>query len=635
MPQLNNNLTQITQKIRRDIIISSTAAGTGHPTSSLSGVEVMTQIMFGGYFKTDLDNPQNPLNDRLIFSKGHASPLFYALYAAAGLISNEELKTFREFESVLEGHPTPRFKYTEATTGSLGQGLGIAVGMALNAKKENLPYNTFALMGDSEIAEGSIWEAMNSGAYYKLDNLIGIVDVNRLGQRGETQHGHDLETLKQKSEAFGWETYTVDGHNLEEIKKVLDQIMENQGNGKPKMILAKTFKGAGISFLENADNWHGKALPEDKAKEALAEIGELQNFETAKIAGVESRKNSPLLAKGWQPKADGVVLENKIKFENYQIGEKVATRKAYGNALINIGQARQDVVVLDAEMNNSTYSDSFAKKFPERYFEMFIAEQNMISTATGLAIRGNIPFASTFASFLSRAADQIRMAQYSNTNLKIMGSHCGTSIGPDGPSQMAVEDLAIFRAIHGSRVFYPSDAVCADKLVAGMLDYHGIEYLRCTRADTPVIYSQDEEFVAGGSKTHGASDEDKATVIGAGITLHEALKAQKELAQKGVKIRVIDLYSVKPVDKQAIIKAANETNKIITVEDHYQEGGIFSAVSECLTENLSEVKNKDFIGIKPLAVKKISRSGSTEELLRFMEIDSQAVVRQLMDNMDN
>jgi len=617
---MQNNLHQITQKIRRDIIISSTAAGTGHPTSSLSGVEVMAQIMFGGYFKTDLKNPQNPLNDRLIFSKGHASPLFYALYAAAGIISDEELKTFREFDSVLEGHPTPRFKYTEATTGSLGQGLGIAVGMALHAKKENLPYNTFALMGDSEIAEGSIWEAMNSAKFYNLDNLIGIVDVNRLGQRGETQHGHDLQTLKEKSEAFGWETYTVDGHNLKEIKKVLDAIFKNSENGKPKMILAKTFKGAGVSFLENEDGWHGKALPEEKAQEALKQIGELENFETAKITGIEDRKNKNTP----QPPCQGEVSP-----QEYTLGEKVATRKAYGNALINLGNAREDVVVLDAEMNNSTYSNSFAEKFPERYFEMFIAEQNMISVATGMSIRGNIPYVSTFASFLSRALDQIRMAQYSNTNLKIMGSHCGTSIGPDGPSQMAVEDLSFFRAIHGSQVFYPSDAVCADKLVAGMLDYHGIEYLRCTRADTPVLYGKDEEFVAGGSKTHGESNEDKATIIAAGITLHEALKAQKELAEKGIKVRVIDLYSVKPVDKQAIIKAANETSKIITVEDHYQEGGIFSAVSECLVENLTEINNKKFKGIKPLAVKKISRSGTTEELLRFMEIDSKAIVEEV------
>lgn len=603
-----STLIPLNNRIRADIINSTTAAGTGHPTSSLSASEVMTSIFFGGYFQADLNDTARKNNDRLIFSKGHAAPLFYALYAAAGKITQEELLKLRQFESPLEGHPTLRFPYTEAATGSLGQGLGVGVGMALNARLDNTNYKTWVLLGDSEMAEGSIWEAMNSASYYHLSSLIGIVDMNRLGQRGETQFGHNSDNLKAKCEAFGWEVFVIeDGHNVEQIITTLDAVTMSKTD-KPKMIIAKTFKGHGVSFAENKDGFHGKAFTKEQAAVAIAEIGDFDGNIIGSVAMPSDVDNEG-------GSKDGI---KEVPFTSYSSTEKVATRKAYGNALVAIGSVRGDVVALDAEMNNSTFSNQFAAAYPTRYFEMFIAEQNMISVATGLARRGKVPFVSTFAAFLSRAFDQIRMCQYSQANIKIMGSHAGVSIGPDGSSQMAVEDLAMMRAILNSTVLYPSDAISTERLTAIAADIDGLTYIRCTRADTPLLYSADEVFEIGKSKTLRSSDNDVVTVFAAGITLHEALKAADLLAQEGIAIRVIDAYSIKPIDTEVIAKACSETKAIITVEDHYLEGGLYEAVCS------SGVVTKP---VHPLAVKKMSRSGTPEELLAFMEIDAQAIVK--------
>jgi transketolase len=607
-----SHLPELCKQVRYNILRSTTAAGTGHPTSSLSGVEFMSALMFGGFFKTELDNPANPNNDRLIFSKGHACPLLYSLYYAAGHVSETELMNLRKFGNVLEGHPTMQWKYTEAATGSLGQGLGVAAGMALALQRDFVAEqsypNVWCVLGDSEMAEGSVWEAMNCGAYNNLNNLIAIVDLNRLGQRGETQIGHHSEILEAKANAFGWETFVVDGHNLDAIEAVYNQIAISE-SPKPKMVIAKTFKGAGISFIQDKEGWHGKALSQTDCERATDELG---------IIDTNMKWAIP------HPETNLVRTVNKSTHSNFEYNkdDKVATRLAYGNALNNLGANYADVVALDAEMNNSTFANIFAKNFPDRYFEMFIAEQNMVSVATGLSRMGRVPFVSTFAAFLTRAADQIRMAQYSHANIKFMGSHVGVSIGPDGSSQMAVEDISLFRAILDSVVLYPSDAVCTDKLVQKMANYKGISYLRCTRADVPVIYDNSETFQIGGSKTIFSSVNDKVTVIAAGITLFEAIKAAKELAKENIMIRIIDLYSIKPLDKTAIAKACQETQALITVEDHLQEGGIFEAVSSC------GVITKP---VHCLAVKKMSCSGTPAELLKLMEIDADAIIRKVKE----
>jgi transketolase len=608
---MSNNLTAIAKQIRYNILRSTTQAGTGHPTSSLSAVEVMTQMMFGGYFTTYLDNPTNINNDRLIFSKGHACPLLYSMYYTLGQVSESELMSLRQFESILEGHPTMRWNYTEAATGSLGQGLGIACGMALGIQKEfaeSEAYpNVWCLLGDSEMAEGSVWEAMNCASYYNLNNLIAVVDMNRLGQRGQTQLGHDSHNLAARAEAFGWEVWTCDGHNLDEIKKVYDQMFDSI-TSQPKMLIAKTFKGAGVSFLENQNGWHGKALSIDDCNRAIRELGEFD----LNLRGTIELPNTNLET----PKSNFDF--NPIDYSK-QI--QVATRKAYGNALNNLGTNLQ-VVALDAEMNNSTYSEIFAKHYPDQYFEMFIAEQNMVSVATGLARMGNIPFISTFAAFLTRAADQFRMSQYSQTNLKVMGSHCGVSIGPDGSSQMALEDISLFRSILGSVVLYPCDAVSTDRLVQAMAKHEGLTYLRCTRAETPIIYGNDEVFEIGGAKTVVSSSNDVITIMAAGITLHEAIKAANELNSEGIKIRVVDMYCIKPINKDIIENSCRDTQAIIVVEDHYTEGGLYESICA------SGVVYKP---IYSLAVTKMSRSGTPAELMKYMEIDSEAIVNKVKE----
>lgn len=601
-----DKLIELTNLIRYWILNMTTKAGSGHPTSSLSATDLMTVLMFGGFFRFNQKFPKYPNNDRLIFSKGHAAPLFYSLWAAAGALTYKDLLTLRKFGSKLEGHPTMRFPYTEAATGSLGQGLSIGLGMALNAKYiDKLPYNTFVLLGDSEMAEGSVWEAIQLAAYYKLNNLIGIIDVNRLGQRGQTMYGHKIKDYADRVKSFGWKVITIDGHKIDKIFYAYEAALKSN---MPTMIVAKTIKGKGVKFIENKDNWHGRPLDKKELKKAIKGLGKI-NFR------VRSEILSPtnIKIKKFNPKK----IQNNIR-----INSDMATREAYGRALVRIYNKYPEIVVLDAETSNSTYTEIFKKKYPKNFFEMFIAEQNMVGTAQGLSGRNKIPFISTFAAFFSRAYDQIRMSQYSDANIKFVGSHAGVSIGQDGSSQMGLEDIAMFRAIHGSTVFYPSDPVSTDKLVEIAASVKGIFYIRTSRNKTPTLYNKTDNFAIGGSKVIYQSDKDRVTIIGAGITLHEALAAYKDLKKKKINIRVIDLYSIKPVDKKTLIKAAKETKGIIVVEDHYQAGGISEAV-------LSALENEP-VKLKSLAVNKLPQSGSKDELLNYENIDKSAIIKEVI-----
>lgn len=603
---MKQQLETLAKLIRYFILISTTKAGSGHPSSSLSAADLMTTLMFGGFFRFDAENPAFPNNDRLIFSKGHASPLLYALWAAAGQVSEEELLALRKFNSPLEGHPSMAFKYTEAATGSLGQGLSIGVGMAINAKYvDKLPYKTYVLLGDSEMAEGSIWEAMEIATHYKLDNLVGIIDVNRLGQRGETMQGHDLKIYKERAKSFGWEAIVIDGHNFDEIILAFEKAGKNKD--KPTMIIAKTIKGKGVSFLEGKDGWHGKALKEDELQIALEELGEFDKNIRGELSQPEKVKPASYKV-------------SQSSLEDHPLDKPLATRKAYGRALVKIHPDFPDMVVLDAETSNSTYAEIFKEAYPDRFFEMFIAEQNMIGTALGFSRRGKIPFVSTFAAFFTRGFDQIRMSQYSDANIKFIGSHAGVSIGEDGPSQMGLEDIAMFRTILDGIVLYPSDAVSTEKLIRLAAEHKGIVYIRTTRSATPIIYNEDEEFEIGGSKTVRQSDNDQMTIVGAGITLHETLVAYEKLKEENISVRIIDLYSIKPIDKVALEKAAKETKAIISVEDHNPEGGIGEAVMSALSDNP--------IPIYPIAVRKMPKSGKPEELLDYEEISADAIVKK-------
>lgn len=603
-----NDLASLAKLIRYYCLVSTTKAGSGHPTSSLSAADLMTGLFFGGTFRFDPARPLHPNNDRIIFSKGHAAPLLYALWAAAGRVSEQELLGLRTFGDPLEGHPTPAFPYTEAATGSLGQGLSVGVGMAVNAKYfDRLPYRTYVLLGDSEMAEGSVWEAMAIAAHYKLGNLTGIIDVNRLGQRGQTMHGHDLDAYRLKAEAFGWETFVIDGHDLGQIRKTYE--LASGIADSPVMVIAKTLKGKGVSFIEDRDGWHGKALTKEELERALAELGKIDPAVRGTMPAPEDlhppqtparRRTAPL---------------------TYAPGESVATRRAYGTALERLFPRYPDIVVLDAEVGNSTYAELFKARYPERFLEMFIAEQNMVGTAIGLALRGKTPFVSSFAAFLTRAFDQIRMARYSDAGIRFCGSHAGVSIGEDGSSQMGLEDLALFRSIQGSVVLYPSDAVAAERLVEALAEHRGISYLRTTRMGTPVLYRNDEAFRIGGSKVLRSSSADAAAIVAAGITVHEALKAYEVLKNEDIMVRIIDLYSVKPVDAQTLLKAAEDTGVLLTVEDHVAEGGIGEAVRSALAESP--------VIVHSLAVRKLPRSGKPDQLLAYEGISRDAIVRRV------
>jgi transketolase len=649
------DLEKICKLIRYWILKMTTEAGSGHATSSLSAVELMVALMFSGFFKFEIRNPKFENNDRLIFSKGHASPLFYALWAAArsqdqtiAVPDEKDLMSYRKFGSDLEGHPTQRFPYTEASTGSLGQGLSIGVGMAMASSKfkvQSSKFRTFVLLGDSEMAEGSNWEAIQLASYYKLDNLMGIVDVNRLGQRGETMYGYDVIQYKKRLKAFGWQTYTVDGHNLEQILDVYKAAFRI--NKRPTMIIAKTVKGKGVSFLEDRKGWHGRALFPAELDKALAEIGQvdtsirgtIQKPEKAQVQKLKLKTQSYSLKVENQNTEYRIQnSEEKLETGNYQLGNLVATREAYGEALKMLAGKYPELMVLDAEVSNSTYAEKMKEAAPKRFFEMFIAEQNMVGTALGLSLRGKIPMVSTFAAFFSRAFDQIRMSQYSNANIKFVGSHAGVSIGEDGSSQMGLEDLAIFRTLHNSVVLYPSDAVSTVKLVEEAVKHQGNVYIRITRGKTAVIYSHEESFVIGGSKTLKENPDDVVTLVGGGVTLHECLKAAEILEKEGVKARVIDLYSIKPLDVETLRKAAEETKAIVMVEDHYPEGGIGEAVAAVLASLdykvtiaqyhiTAESQKRNDVNFVSLAVRKLPRSGKPEELLGYEEIDTEAIVK--------
>ena len=602
-------LRRLAARVRYYILTSTTEAGSGHPTSSLSATELMVGLLFGGIFRYNADHPEHPNNDRLIFSKGHASPLFYSLWAAAGRLTEEDLMTYRRFGSPLEGHPTVAFRYAEAATGSLGQGLSIGIGMALNAKYlDKLPYRTYVLLGDSEMAEGSQWEAIQIATHYQLDNLVGILDVNRLGQRGETMYGHDLKAYERRVSSFGWETISIDGHSFPEILTAYEKALDV--SGKPTMIIAKTIKGKGVSFLEDKNGWHGKALKKDELNRALKEFGPLDQSVRGEIAKPEDLKPEERIPR-------------EAKKMGYQINQPVATRKAYGNALVRIFPKFPKVVSLDGEVSNSTYAEIFKEAYPEQFFEMYIAEQNMVGAALGLSCRGKIPFVSTFSAFFTRAFDQIRMSQYSNANIKFIGSHAGVSIGQDGPSQMGLEDIAMFRTIFGGVVLYPCDAVSTEHLIEEAAKHHGIFYIRTTREAAAVIYDEKEKFVIGGSKVLKKSDRDAVTVIAGGVTVHEALKAYEELKKEGIFIRVIDLYSIKPMDEATLREAGKTTKAVITVEDHYAEGGIGEAVKSALSTLL--------IPVHSLAVRKRPKSGKPEELLDYEEISQKAIIQKVKE----
>ena len=595
----------LARQLRIDSIRCSTAAGSGHPTSSLSAADLIA-VLLAGHLRYDFGQPDNPANDHLIFSKGHASPLVYAMFKAAGAINDDELMTFRKFGSRLEGHPTPILPWVDVATGSLGQGLPIGVGVALAGKRVlEAPYHVWVLIGDSETAEGSIWEAFDHAGHEGLANLTAIVDVNRLGQRGPTELEWDMSAYAARVRAFGVDPIVIDGHDPAEID---DAYARARAASRPTAVLARTVKGKGVSFLENKEGWHGKALDPEQAKQALAELSEARS-RTFPVQKPERWERPSMQRTG------------SLALKSYT--EPIATRKAYGEALAALGAARKDVVVLDAEVSNSTHAEDFKKTAPERFFEMYIAEQQMVAAAVGMQVVGLVPFASTFAAFFTRAYDFIRMAAISRAQIRLVGSHAGVSIGEDGPSQMGLEDLAMMRAVHGSTVLYPSDGNQTAKLVAQMADRDGITYMRTTREKTPIVYDKGESFPIGGSKTVRQSSKDRATIVAAGITLHEALKAVDVLAHEDIAVRVIDLYTVKPIDAEAIADAARATDgRIVVVEDHWVEGGIGDAVLAALAE-----KGFRDLRYRHLAVRKMPGSGKPAEMLDDAGISTVHIVR--------
>ncbi|CEJ45888.1 Transketolase [Umezakia ovalisporum] len=605
---------ELGQQLRVDSIRATTVAGSGHPTSSMSAADLMA-VLLCKYLRYDFDNPHHPNSDRLIFSKGHAAPLLYSMYKAAGVISDEELQLLRHFGSRLEGHPTPILPWVDVATGSLGQGLPIGVGIALAGKYlDQLPYHTWVLLGDSETAEGSVWEAFDHAGHYTLDNLIAIIDVNRLGQRGQTELGWNTQAYANRARAFGWQAIEIDGHNLIEIDQAYSAAVAV--NDRPTVVIARTKKGKGVASLEDLGGWHGKALKPDEEEQVIAELGGTRHL----IISVDKPEEQG------QPASLGVAQP--LRLPIYNKGTKLATRRAYGDALVALGAAQPNVIALDAEVSNSTYAEDFAEIYPERYFEMYIAEQQMVAAAVGLQVRKYKPFASTFAAFLTRAYDFVRMAAVSRANIKLVGSHGGVSIGQDGASQMGLEDLAAFRAVWSSIVLYPSDANQTAKLVAQMSNLDGIVYLRTTRESTPVIYDSHEEFPIGGSKVIRSSDCDCAAVIGAGITLHEALKAYDRLKNEGITVRVIDAYSIKPIDVRTLHQAARDCNgNLVVVEDHWIEGGLGAAVLDAFagTSN-TPIYNGSQLRLVKLAVRDMPSSGTPQELLHAAKIDADAIV---------
>lgn len=670
-------LCKIANFLRYQSLRITTLAGSGHPTSSLSASDLMA-VLLANFYRYDFKNPDNIYNDRLIFSKGHASPLYYSLFAVCGAIKVKELDTYRKFGSILEGHPTPNFPFTDAATGSLGQGLSVGVGLALGIRQQaignrykknshimpsaySLLPKVYVLLGDGEMAEGSVWEAAEIASKYGLNNLIAIIDVNKLGQSDETMLGHDVRTYQKRLESFGWETRVIDGHDYDEIASVFRQAQnsnlktQNHNSklkkvviGKPFAIIAKTIKGKGVSFLEGKNGWHGKPLNKEQLEQAVKELSEVD-------VDLRIKVRRPSVFTPSSPKSPKSLKS--LKSLKYKKGDQVATRKAYGMALAKLGEASPNVVALDGDVKNSTYSEIFKEKFPERFFEMYIAEQNMVGASIGFSRMGFIPFISTFSAFLTRAFDQVRMASLSDANIKICGSHAGVSIGEDGPSQMGLEDIAMFRSIFGCSVLYPADAVSTEKLVFAMANNNGIFYLRTSRPATPVIYDDNEKFPIGGCKIHQIKTQNslrlrsgqaklkaqnhnlklktnKILIIAAGITLFEALKAQKELVKEEIETIVVDCYSIKPIDRETLKKLVLPSfargplaktvgiSNVITVEDHYFEGGLGDAVLNVFASN-------EKVKVYKMAVTKKPRSGKAEELLDFEGISAKAIIAKV------
>ncbi|MGW1023800.1 transketolase [Streptomyces sp. NPDC002577] len=596
-------LTALAQQLRVDSVRAAAAAGSGHPTSSMSAADLMA-VLLARHLRYDFERPEHPGNDRFILSKGHASPLLYAAYKAAGAINETELLTFRRLGSRLEGHPTPqRLPWVEVATGSLGQGLPVGVGIALSGKRlERIGYRVWVLCGDSELAEGSVWEAAEHAGHEHLENLTAIVDVNRLGQRGPTRHQWDLDSYARRFQAFGWHTIKADGHDVDDIDRAYAEARSTLG--QPTAILARTVKGKGVRSVENREGLHGKPLPDPE--EAIEELGGVHDVRV----DVQSPPPARMLHS---------VRTGHLELPRYETGDKVATRDAYGQALAALGTARGDVVALDGEVSDSTRSEFFAKEHPERFFECYIAEQQMVAAAVGLAARGWVPYASTFAAFFTRAYDFVRMASISGADINLVGSHAGVAIGADGPSQMGLEDLAMFRAVHDSTVLYPCDANQAAHLVAAMAEQRGVSYLRTSRGEMPVVYGPGEEFPVGGSKVLRMSDADRLTVVAAGVTVHEALAAARLLADEGIAVRVIDLYSVKPVDRRTLRAAAERTGCLLTVEDHRLEGGLGDAVMDAFVDGGPVPR------MVRLAVRTMPGSAAPREQLHAAGIDAQSI----------
>jgi transketolase len=606
-------LTNIATRLRIDSIRATSEAGSGHPTSCCSMAD-LTAALFFAEMRFDPKDPHNPDSDRFVLSKGHAAPILYAAWAEAGAFDRGELLKLRTIGSDLEGHPTPRLPFVDVATGSLGQGICAAIGTALNARRIKSQYRTYVLLGDGESAEGSVWEAANVATMDNIDSLCGITDVNALGQSRPTMWQHDMEQFARRWRAFGWHAIVIDGHDMTAILDALDEARKTKG--QPTMILARTIKGKGVSFVEGKEGWHGK--PFKKGEELDRALAELETqFVPVPAGGPAANLSSQIPRPSSTPRA--IINAKPVPPPAYKMGELVATREAYGTAIAKLGEADSRVVALDADVKNSTFSDKFEHALPDRFYENFIAEQVMVGAAMGLAARGAIPFPSTFACFLSRAFDFIRMAAISNVNIKLAGSHAGVSIGEDGPSQMALEDLAMCRTQPNFTVLYPCDAVSTERLVALAAYHSGPAYIRTSRPKTPVIYANDEAFTVGGLKVVRESGEDVATVIGGGITVFEALKAYDELRAGKTLIRVIDLYSVAPVDAAGLVSAGRATGgRLITVEDHYAAGGIGDAVAEAVADA--------GLSVHRLAVREIPRSGKPEELVERFGISAKHIV---------
>ncbi|MDV6979371.1 transketolase [Mycobacterium intracellulare] len=607
-------VAQLATQLRADAIRCSTQAGSGHPTSSMSAADLMA-VLLARHLRYHWDQPDDPDNDHFILSKGHASPLLYAAFKAAGVITDTELMSgYRQLGSRLQGHPTPVLPWVDVASGSLGQGIGNGVGVALAGKfLDKSPFHVWVLCGDSETAEGSVWEALDKAGYYGLANFTVIVDVNRLGQRGPTELGWDLASYARRVEAFGAKAITIDGHDLDEIDRAFTTARET--TTAPTVILAKTIKGRGFREVEDREGWHGTALPPDMARRALAELGHQTDLSVTGLTPAPRERDTP------RSPADA---EQRAPLQpSYTLGDKVATRAAYGTALVALAQTNHQIVAMDAEVSNSTRAAEFAHRYPDRYFEMFIAEQQLVASAVGLSVRHYIPFASTFAAFLTRAHDFIRMAAISRANICLVGSHAGVEIGADGPSQMALEDLAMMRSVHGATVLYPSDATSTAALVHVMADARGIRYLRTTRGAYPVLYDPATTFTVGGSQTVRSSDDDQVALIGAGVTVHQCVAAAESLHRDGIAARVIDMYSIKPIDVQTLSEAVRDTRgRLVVAEDHHPEGGLGSAVLEALAELQSSP-----LRLVHLAVRAIPGSGTPAELLANAEIDGPSIER--------